>query len=215
MARMGSSMGNSRTQRINQSKFGDITVRYGKDKRSNVNKKMPSTFKTRDFQQNKLSKKSFTGSSTLHKSHANKETYNTNHSYRITLSRFIKMSTFVVLILLSVWIYTTGDDTTVVRHRRSVSDVISQLSNKYIDGGYASGQSAAAWSRYRRSKGAYGDDMSNPHNGVSDDDSIVQKVLADFAKLVKSESENYVSGNKINNANDDNTTNNNSNNNDL
>ncbi|OUM69404.1 hypothetical protein PIROE2DRAFT_57451 [Piromyces sp. E2] len=215
MARMGSSMGNARTQRINQAKFGDITVRYGKEKRSNVNRKIPSSFKTNTYQPGRLTKRSFTGSGTLHRTRVSRENINKN---RITLSKFVKMSLFFTVILLSVWIYSTGDETVVVRHRRSISEVLTQISNKYVASGYTGGQSAAAWTRQRRSKGAHSDDMSNPHNGVSNEDSIVQKVLADFAKLVKTESEGYTSNNKNNDndsKNDDNTKNNNSNNNDL
>jgi len=217
MARIGSSMGNARNQRINQAKFGDITVRYGKDKRSNVNRKLPSSFKTNNYEPNKLSKRSFTGSGTIHRTRVSRENYNRN---RITLSKFIKMSLFCTVIFLSIWIYSAGEET-VVRQKRSISEVLTQLSNKYVASGYTGGQSAAAWTRQRRSKGAHSDDMSNPHNGATGEDSIIQKVLADFAKLVKSESEGYSSNNSDDNKNnddiknDDNTINNNSNNNDL
>jgi len=193
MARIGSSVGNSRTQRINQSKFGDITVRYGKDKRSNVNRKLPSSFKTRDYD-NKLEKKGFSNGIPNRRTKISREYLNHN---RITLSKFVRWSIFLSLSILTVWIYMKSNSETVVRQRRSISEVLSEITNKYLATGYTSGQSAAAWTRQRRSSGAQGDDMSNPHNGATtDNESIVQKVLSDFAKLVKAESTGYASNNK-------------------
>ncbi|ORX87595.1 hypothetical protein BCR32DRAFT_324412 [Anaeromyces robustus] len=186
-----SSMGNSRTQRINQAKFGDITVRYGKEKRSNVNKKVPSSFKTKIYG-TKLEKKGFTNNGPTRKQQRiSKEYHNRN---RITLSRFIALSIFVIISCACVWFYAAGSlDNGIQRQKRSLSEIINDVTNKYIATGYSYGQSAAAWTRQLRSRGAHSDDMSNPHNGVSDNESIVQKVLSDFAKLVKTESEGYTS----------------------
>jgi len=214
MARIGSSMGNSRTQRINQAKFGDISVRYGKDKRSNINKKVPSSVLKTNKHESRMEKKGFSGTGVTHRPRASHENY---RKYLITLPRFIKLSVISTIVLFCIWVYVTNDGSQKYqRHRRSISDVISQISNKYWSTGYTGGQSAAAWSRQFRSKGAHSDDMSNPHNGVSDNESIIQKVLSDFAKLVKSESEGYTSNkkeenNKHNENNDKNYIVNNSN----
>eukprot|EP00833_Pecoramyces_ruminatium_P016593 jgi/Orpsp1_1/1190625/evm.model.d7180000080198.1 len=189
MARIGSSMGNARTQRINQAKFGDITVRYGKDKRSNVNRKVPSSLKVKNYESKSERRHSFGSSS--RRVRVSREYLNHN---RITLSKFVRWSLFLSISLFCIWAYINGDSPVVQRQKRSISEVISEITNKYIATGYTGGQSAAAWTRQRRSKGAHSDDMSNPHNGATTDgESIVQKMLSDFAKLVKTESEGYTS----------------------
>jgi len=186
MARTGPSVGNSRTQRINQARFGDISVRYGKDKRSNVNRTLPSPLKTK-FHGSKMEKKGFSGSKSSPRQRVSRENYNKN---RITFGKFVKLCVLASILAFCVWAYVTYDKGAVYqRHRRSVSDIWDKLSDKYIEGT----KSAAAWTRQLRSKGAHSDDMYNPHNGVSNDESIIQKVLSDFAKLVKSESEGYSS----------------------
>jgi len=189
MARTGPSVGNSRTQRINQARFGDISVRYGKDKRSNVNRSMPSPLKTK-FHGGKMDK-GFSGNKASPRQRVSRENYNKN---RITFSKFVKLSILATIFAFCVWAYVTYDKGAVYqRHRRSISDVLSQINEKYIE---STRRSAAAWTRQLRSKGAHSDDMSNPHNGVTNDESIIQKVLSDFAKLVKSESEGYSSNRK-------------------
>jgi hypothetical protein len=197
MARIGSSMGNARNQRIQQARCGDITVRYGKDKRSNVNRKTPSLFKNQSFGgKKKLGKKEIdftnsTGSKSRHRALI-RENINRN---RITLGTFIKMNVLLTLVLICLWAYIIDEEpqpAAVYRQRRSVSDYINDITNKYLTTGYSNGQSGAAWTRQRRSPGDEGDDMKNPHNGaVPSEESIVQKVFSDFAHLVKTESEGY------------------------
>jgi len=207
MARLGPSMGNSISQRVKQAKFGDIAIRYGKDKRSNVNKKVPSSFKVREYGSKLEGRHSLGSSNRIVR--VSREYLNQN---RITLSSFIRWTLFISISILYVYVYIAGDDASgIQRQRRSIEEVISDITNKFMPSGYTGGQSAAAWTRQRRSNGAHSDDMSNPHNGASNDgESIIQKMLADFAKLIKTESEGYQSENKNNeNIINENTNNNN------
>lgn len=175
-----SAVNTSKSQRINQAKYGDITVRYGKDKRSNFNKKVPIVKK--NMLKPKAEKK-------LANTHRRARVSHESDEHRITLSRFLRWSLMVTIIVATLWAVNT--EPTINRERRSIKNIMFDFAQQYIPMGYTGGQSGAAWSRQRRSTGAHSDDMSNPHNGAENDETIIQKVMSDFAKIVKSESEGY------------------------